>query len=249
MDKSRKKEVKDSVGIVRVPTGIPNLDRLIEGGFEKNSTNLLVGTSGAGKSIFAMQFLMTGMNLGEKTLYITFEEKKNEFYLNMKKFGWNLDDYEQKDLFTFLEYSPSKVKTMLEEGGGEIERVITKNKVQRVIIDSITSFTLLFENELTKREASLALFNIIKKWGCTSLLTFEEEPFKEGATHSEAIEFESDSVIILYLVMNKNKRERLIEILKMRGTDHSHNLFKFDIGTKGIAVSKEPTNSVPDFSR
>jgi len=249
MKKEGKKASAGASRIVRVPMGITNFDKLIEGGFEKNSTNLIVGTSGAGKSIFAMEFLIGGMKEGEKTLYVTFEEKKNEFYLNMEKFGWNLDDYEQRGLFTFLEYSPSKVKTMLEEGGGEIERVINKNKISRIVIDSITSFALLFENELTKREASLALFNIIKKWNCTSLITLEENPMRQNATHSEAIEFESDSVTILYLVMNKNKRERLIEILKMRGTNHSHNLYKFEVGKKGIEISKEPSTAVPNFNQ
>src|SRR3989344_3454257 len=82
----------------------------------------------AGKTIFATQFLVEAMKKGEKCLYVTFEEKKNQFYNNMKMFGWDLAEYEKKDLFTFLEYTPIKVKTMLEEGGGTIESVILKKK-------------------------------------------------------------------------------------------------------------------------
>jgi len=61
---------------VRIPSGIPNYDSLISGGFEKKSTNLLVGGSGSGKSIFATQFLIEGMRKGEACLYVTFEEEK-----------------------------------------------------------------------------------------------------------------------------------------------------------------------------
>lgn len=235
------------IRIARVPTKIPDFDTLIEGGFEKNSTNLLVGSAGVGKSIFATQFLVNGMKTGEKALYVTFEEKKDQFYHNMEEFGWDLREYEKKGLFTFLEYSPSKVKTMLEEGGGEIESVIVKNKVDRIVIDSITSFALLFDSELDKREASLALFNMIKKWNCTSLLTYEEGTYKEGAAHSKAIEFESDSIIMLYLAMNKNKRERFVEIVKMRGTNHSHGVYKFEICETGVKIDKKPSTNIPNL--
>ena len=124
----------------RIPTGISNFDKMIEGGFEEYTTNLLVGSSGSGKTIFSVQFLVEGMKRGEKCLYITFEENKLQFYRNMKRFGWDLEAYEKKGLFYFLEYKPGKVKTMLEEGGGTIESIVLKNKISRIVIDSITSF-------------------------------------------------------------------------------------------------------------
>jgi len=72
----------------RAGTGISNFDKMVSGGFERESINLIAGGSGSGKSIFALQFLMEGVKKGEKVLYITFEEKKEEFYENMKKIGW-----------------------------------------------------------------------------------------------------------------------------------------------------------------
>ena len=222
----------------RVSVGISNFDKLIEGGFEKNSINMVLGTSGSGKSIFATQFLIEGMKKGEKCLYITFEEKKSRFYENMKDFGWDLQKYEDKGLFVFLEYTPAKVKTMLEEGGGQIESLVISNKVSRLVIDSITSFALLFEDELEKREAALSLFNMIREWSCTSILTLEEEPREDSRASSRALEFESDSIILLHFVRNKNTRIRSLEILKMRGTKHSKQIFEFDVTKKGIDLKK-----------
>ena len=221
----------------RVVTGIYNFDGLIGGGFEKNSTNLVVGGSGAGKTIFATHFLVEGMKRGEKGLYVTFEEKKEQFFENMKDFGWDLADYEKKGLFTFLEYSPHKVKTMLEEGGGTIESVILKKKISRMVIDSITSFELLFEGELAKREAALELFGMIRDWDCTSLLTLDENVEGKGLT-SGTMEFEADSIILLYYIRNKNERQRRIEVVKMRGTKHSSSLYNFEIGKRGIIIGK-----------
>lgn len=226
----------------RVPTWIPNFDRLIEGGFQKNSTNLLVGDSGSGKSIFAIQFLKNAIEHGENVLYVTFEEKKEQFYENMATMGWNLEEYDKQGKFTFLEYTPIKVKTMLEEGGGAIENIILEKKISRIVIDSITSFALLFEDELSKREAALTLFSMIRDWDCTSLITLEEDPLYRKTGTSKVIEFEVDSTIAVYLVRDKRERKRFIEITKMRGTDHSKNIYPVKVDKHGYTISKKPTS-------
>jgi KaiC/GvpD/RAD55 family RecA-like ATPase len=239
-----KKPVKKGPKVAdRVPTYIKNLDPLIGGGFEKNSTNLLVGGSGAAKSIFSIQFLKGGMDHGEKALYITFEEKKDQFYENMASLGWDLADYEKRGLFTFLEYTPIKVKTMLEEGGGAIESIIFDKKVKRIVFDSITSFALLFEDELAKREAAMALFSMIRDWDCTSLLTLEEDPGATDST-SRAIEFEVDSTIAIFFARIKGRRTRFFEVLKMRGTDHSKRIYHYSVGKGGITIGKKPISNI-----
>jgi len=224
----------------RIPTGIKNFDDLIEGGFDKNSTNLLVGGSGSGKTIFATQFIMTGIKKGESCLYITFEEKKDEFYSNMDNFGWDLQALEKKGKFIFLEYTPEKVRTMLEEGGGIIESIILRKKISRVVIDSITSFELLFSEDIEKREAALALFDMLRKWDCTSLLTYEGSPSREKKVSSRTLEFESDSIILLYFIRPKKERERYLEVLKMRGTNHSRNIHPVSINKSGVVIDPKP---------
>jgi len=234
--KKNKPLKKVSKKIEKVKTGIDKLDKLIQGGYKKNSINLLVGGSGSGKTIFATQFLMDGIKSGEKCLYITFEEKKGEFYSNMREFGWDLEELEKKGDFVFLEYTPEKVKTMLEEGGGIIENVVLRKKIKRIVIDSITSFALLFEEDLQKREAALSLFNMLRKWDITSLLTYEEDPSEEKGPSSKSMEFEADSIILLYFKRIKKQRERHLEILKMRGTKHSLTVHPISITNKGIKL-------------
>ena len=236
-DRARKKVLKKRK-TERVPMGIKGFDKLIQGGFEKNSANLIVGGSGLGKTIFATQFLIDGLRGGENCLYVTFEEKKEQFYSNMKQFGWDLEVYDKKGQFVFLEYTPIKVKTMLEEGGGTIESVILKKKISRMVIDSITSFELLFEDELAKREAALALFGLIRDWEATALLTLEESA-EGGELESKTLEFEADSIIVLFFVRKKGDRQRRFEVVKMRGTDHTEKVYGFDIGKKGIVIGSK----------
>jgi len=238
----RKGKISMNVGhIERVPTGILNLDKVIEGGLEKNSTNLLVGGSGNGKSIFATQFLMEGVKKDEAVLYVAFEEKKSEFYLNMLELGWDLEEAERQGKFFFLSYSPEKIRTMLEEGGGDIETLVLTKGIKRVAIDSITAFVMLFDRDVDMREKTLALFSLLRSWTCTSLLIYERDPLIDKKQSSRVLEFEADSLILLYFTRIKKKRERFLEVYKMRGTNHSTNIFPYEIcGKKGIVVSDNP---------
>jgi len=226
----------------KISLGIENFDSLIGGGFEKNSTNLVVGATGCGKTIFATQFLVGGLKKGEPCLYVTFEETKEQFYKNMKEFGWNLEEYEKKGLFTFLEYTPSKVRSMLDEGGGTIENVIVGKKVTRMVIDSISSFELLFKDELEKREAELSLFSMLRGWNCTTLLTFDQNPLNQTNSRSNILEFEVDSIIAFYYLTEKGRRQRYVEVLKMRGREHSNRVYGAVLGRKGFGIGKKPVN-------
>ena len=223
----------------RISTGVPGLDALIDDGFVDGSSNLIVGNAGSGKTIFAIQFIVEGIRRGEPGIYVTFEERKDKMYENMKSFGWDLEKYENEGKFVFLEYTPEQVKKILVEGGGQIESIIEKIDAKRIVIDSITSFALLYEDELTRKEAALALFDLINRWGCTALMTSQQE--RDGITQSNEVssvlEFEVDSIIILYHEKSDGTRKRALEVLKMRGTKTPEKTYHLAIDKNGLSVS------------
>lgn len=226
------KEVK------RVSSGIPGFDKLVQGGFKEKSINLVIGGPGSGKTIFAMMFLVEGFKKGEPGIYVTFEEKKEKMYEDMKSFCWDIEKYEKEGLFSYLEYTPEQVKKVLIEGGGTIDSVVTKMKAQRMVIDSVTSFALLYREELAKKEAALALFEMIDRWGCTAVMTSQDTSLR-GIEVSTALEFEVDSIVILYHEKKKGVRKRALEILKMRGTKVPNETYGLRIDKNGLAVLPE----------
>ena len=242
--KSRKKNLNKDTSVAqnkilipkrsRIKTGVTNLDPLMQGGLKQHSVTLIVGSTGSGKTIFALQFLLEGLKKGESCLYITFEEKKNKLYDDMSAFGWNLAKFEEQKKFFYLEYNPEQVKSLIEEGGGSVDPLIEKHKVTRIVIDSVTSFSLLYQDELAKKEAGLALFDLIEKWGCTAVLTVQG--FGDDKNIHSSLEFEADSIILLYHFKEKGKRERALEILKMRGTSHTNKTISAEITNSGLKV-------------
>jgi circadian clock protein KaiC len=233
--KSKLRIKSKSVSKVRVKTGIANLDPLIQGGLKPTSITLVTGDAGSGKTIFAMQFLLEGLRKGEKCLYLTFEEKKEKLYDDMDSFNWDFEKYEAEKKLFYLEYSPEQVKSLIEEGGGTVDQLISKNKISRLVIDSVTSFSLLYQDELARKEAGLALFELINKWGCTAVLTAQAEA-KKYELEGSSLEFEADSIILLYHFRQKGNRVRALEILKMRGTRHINKTMEVEISQKGFII-------------
>lgn len=222
----------------RFSSGVPGFDKLAQGGFKEKSINLVVGGPGSGKTIFAVMFLVEGLKKGEPGIYVTFEEKKKKLYEDMKSFGWDLEGYEKKGIFSYLEYTPEQVKKVLIEGGGTIDSIVTKMKAQRMVIDSVTSFALLYKEELAKKEAALALFEMIDRWGCTAVLTSQDTSLR-GIEISSALEFEVDSIVILYHEKIKGTRIRGLEVLKMRGTKIPNETYGLRIDKSGMAILSE----------
>ena len=219
----------------RIPSGISGFDDLIEGGFKVGSINLLAGSAGSGKTTFSIQFLIEGIKRGESGVYITFEEKREKLFDDMLEFGWDLAKYEEMGLFKFLEYSPEQIKRVLVEGGGTVDAIITQMQVKRLVIDSITSFALLFQDQLSQKESALALFELINNWGCTALLTSQAIQISPDDLTSQ-LEFEVDSIILLYHFKKQGIRQRALEILKMRGTRITEKTVKLIIDDYGIRV-------------
>src|SRR3989344_3442250 len=232
--KITKKKVK-TVEIKRISTGVENLDKLSGDGFIEKSITLVAGGAGSGKTILAMQFLWEGLKEGDACLYITFEEHKEKSYKDFAEFNWNFEAYEKKKKFFYLEYSPEQVKSLIEEGGGTVDQLILKYNIKRLVIDSITSYYLLYQDEGSRKAAGLALFELINQWGCTAVLTSQAVTSKDDLMTS-SLEFEADSIILLYHFRDKCERKRAFEILKMRGTRHSNKTMMFDITSNGITI-------------
>lgn len=222
----------------RAKSGITGFDELIEGGFERESIILLVGASGTGKTIFSMQFLYNGAALyDEPGVFLSFEEDQDQLYRQAEQFGWDFKKLEREDKFRLLTFKPHQITKILEEGGGQIRDAMTEIKAKRIIVDSITSYGLLFRDEYKRREKILEFFNMLRKWGVTSLVVCEEDPDivekEEGG-----IGFISDAVVSLYYEHDKEKGIRIhsLEILKMRGTKHTNRVCALNFEKEGITV-------------
>lgn len=228
--------------LARVPSGIAGLDGLVEGGFVQGSTVLLRGGTGTGKTLASMQYLYHGArDHDEPGIYLSFSESKPAIYQHARVMGWDFERLEKKGKFAFIRYSPHEVEMVLKEGGGTIRDTIESIGAKRLVIDSLTAYSLLFESPYQADESTLSLFDMLRKWGCTTIVTSEAAALPDESDF-ERLGFLTDAILNIYYVRSEDHRYRALEIVKMRDTIHSEKIhglaFRREAGATNLVITR-----------
>ena len=243
---------------IRTKTGIQGLDKALNGGFPQANTVLISGGAGTGKSTFCIQFLINGATLfGERGLYISTEQNKQELYRQAAGFGWNLADLEQKNLLkiVFLDITGSDGFVV------KLSNAIREFNPKRMVIDSLTTLTdtlilsglceekafsmvqiaetvnpIPRNDEIVTKNILYTLFKEIKKYGITTLLTTELPEDQKTLSADGVSEFVADGVICLRALTVGDSSTRNLEIRKMRYTPMDGGLKTYELSTTGVSL-------------
>ena len=219
--------------VKRVPTGIPRLDSLMEGGLIQGSANMVTGETGTGKTIFALQFLWEGLKKGDTCIYITLEESPEDIKADALQFGWDLAEYESKGLFRIIYHDPAQINNL----GGTIIDEIKRLNAKRLVIDSTSLMALNVESKAQARKILYNIINTIKSAGCNALLLSEIPEGSDALSRFGVEEFVVDAVIVLnYLEYASGGLDRSLIIRKMRKTNHGKDIYPMQIGPHGIII-------------
>jgi len=218
-------------------TGVDGLDSILNGGIVSDSTVLVSGNPGTGKSIFGIQYLYNGVTeFDEKGIYISFEENEEDIRqaaasIGLDDFGDLVDDGEikiyDKRLMLREEDFTAAVDRLLEDFAG--------TDYDRLVLDSLTMFSLFFDDEREERTYLLKFSDILKENGLTSLLINEQGAvFPETEIGLE--NFLTDGNIYFVQTPTESDVNRYVWVAKMRKQDIDTDIFPMEIGQGGITV-------------
>jgi circadian clock protein KaiC len=221
----------------RVETGIAGLDKMLAGGFVPGSANLLRGAPGTGKTLLALEFLVHGVALGEAGLLITFEEFPQSLQFDAQALGWDLRALQDQGGLQLYFTSPQVLLNSLEAPDSPLSELFVEKDIRRVVVDSVTHFTRLTNDESALRNIYHQLTNALKRQGVTSLLLAEEGRLAAQRTERGALSFIVDSIVILRYVEIESAIQRAIAVIKLRGSDHIKEIRRYEIRTGGLVVA------------
>lgn len=217
----------------RVKSCITGLDELMGGGFPQKQLILLTGTSGTGKTTFCTQFVYNGVKkFGENGVYLTLEEPIESIKENAKTFGWDFEALEKSKKFAFIRYDPYHIEDVF----AMLESTVRQTKATRVVVDSVSAIGLHVKDKTELRRMIFNLSLILRKLGCTALISSEIVPGSKGISRYGVEEFVSDSVIVLYYERLQSTFSRALQVWKVRGSAHSEKLHPYKIDENGITV-------------
>jgi len=232
-----------TLGVQKIRTMIEGFDDISHGGMPIGRTTLVSGTSGTGKTLFAVQFLYNGITyFDEPGVFVTFEESPTDIIKNAYSFGWDLQSLIDKGKLFILDASPDPegqdivgnfdLSALIER----IQYAIRKYKARRVSIDSVTAVFQQYDAASVVRREIFRLVARLKQVGATTIMTTERVEEYGPVARFGVEEFVSDNVVIVRNVLEGERRRRTLEILKLRGTTHMKGEYPFTITDDGINI-------------
>jgi circadian clock protein KaiC len=219
----------------RTAAGVPGLDVVTGGGLPRGRATLVTGTSGSGKTVLGLQFLWAGEQvLGESGVLVTFEERAQDLFVNAAGFGWDpaasvrdgrlavVDATVEDDV---VEAGPFDFGGLL----ARIEHALRITGAQRLVIDAIDAAYAQFSDASAVRRELARLIRRIRDWGVTTLVTAERTDEYGAIARYGVEEFLIDNVVLLRNTLERNRRRRTVEVLKLRGYGHHKGEFPFAI--------------------
>ena len=224
----------------RLRTGVPGLDEMMCGGVPEGDAVMLTGPAGSGKTTFASQFVAQGLAEGENCVVAVFEEYPEAFLARTKVGPVDFGEMIAANRLTVLYLRPMtlSVDEMLVELANTVKRVHAK----RVVIDSLSGFEIALAPtfRLDFRESLYRLVGALTAAGVTVMMTAEViDVFPEIRFTNERVSFVTDDILVQRYVEIDGHLEKVIAVVKMRGSDHATDFRRYRLTPSG-AVLGEP---------
>ncbi len=222
----------------RATTGVAALDDVLGGGFPRNRLYLVDGDPGTGKTTVGLQFLLEGIRLGERALYVTLSETAEELQAVARSHGWSTeglviheftdqDSLAQDAQYTVFQPSEVELGNTMSSLFAEVERI----QPRRVVVDSLSDMRLLARDPLRYRRQILSLKQFFAGRGCTVLL-LDDRTFESSDRQLHSI---AHGVVRLeQLPRQYGPSRRRLQIVKIRGTAYREGTHDFVIRKGGM---------------
>ncbi|XEQ93578.1 Circadian clock protein kinase KaiC [Sporomusa carbonis] len=215
--------------------GITELDEMLSGGLKEGTITLISGGTGTGKTALALKFLLDGAEKGEKGLVLSFEEPVVQLIDNVRSLGWELDKYLADGRLDIRFISP--IELDVDKHAFEIMDMVGENRVDRLVIDSISSFESSVIDLQKYKDYLWALGQQLKRRHVTTIFTvLNEDLFSPVVVTKAQISLMTDNIIILRYVEDDSNVKKVLGILKARGTNHNKDFREYEITPNGINI-------------
>ncbi|MGA7476269.1 MAG: ATPase domain-containing protein [Thermoplasmata archaeon] len=236
-----------AVVLERCESGIEGLDSILEGGIPRGNMVLVAGSVGTGKTTLCLEFLVRGAERGERSLFLSVTEASRKLMQNLSTFEFFHKDLVEKGSLVFVDLPKAYDRLGLgrEELTSEeigivlrtIRDLVQSLGIRRLVLDSLTSVCYRIRREEQIRDFMLRLGQELNEAGCTSLLVSEIGPTPGRYSLHGVEEAIVDGVILLSNSHRMGDILRVLQVIKMRGTSHSHAQFVIQLTPIGMLMA------------
>lgn len=228
------------VSAERIATGVAGLDEMLGGGLLRGHVIVASGPTGAGKTIFALQFIYHHLRQGKRCLYISASDDVESVVTNAFSFGWDFRPYVESGQLDLRHVEIVEIEAgskITSDYLDQLPRILQESGAEIIALDSITEYDDLCKSDTERRARMLHLRRIIKNLGGTAIFSAESDDSQTRSKYGMA-EYASDGLILLrhYQPEDFSLFLYIIQVKKMRWIKHSRDMRAYSITDHGIEI-------------
>jgi circadian clock protein KaiC len=218
----------------RVSSGNPHLDELMGGGPAAGDATLILGPSGAGKTIFALRYIAEGLEHGEDCLFVTFQDTSDQLVAMAAVFGWDLGTARATGRLKISHVPMGSLD--LDVVAAVVREELATRPVRRVVIDSLAELAAAAREAERFPAYKRSLIGLIRADGASLVVTSETTTLGPPADPFGGLMFLFHNVIQLRYIERDSQVGRALNIGKMRNSQHDMGLHSFTITEDGMTI-------------
>jgi circadian clock protein KaiC len=218
----------------RLASGIPRLDELMGGGISAGQATVVLGPSGAGKTILGLRFAAQGLEAGERCLYVSFQETDDLLVKKAASFGWDLAEA-QKSGQLAIHFVPVG-ELDLDTIAAAVRRELAKGSIRRVVVDSLAELVFAAREADRFPAYSRSLVGWIRAAGASVVITSETTTLGPMTEPIGGLSFLFQNVILLRYLEIGSELRRALNVIKMRTSNHDKGVYEYVIDADGLTI-------------
>jgi len=233
----------NAASIAKIPSGIPGLDRIANGGFPEGRSALVVGKAGTGKTILGLQAAAAFVRQGVKTILLAVEESPEDLAVTGDALGFDLSGAIAAGGLRVSDATRPMDGPLVVSGEYDIsglvhrvEALVKQTGARAVVLDSATALFSPRPPQELLRNLFFQLVHAFRRLGLTSIVLAEAASGDGPLTSLGVEDYVCDMVIVLRNIVDGERRRRTVEINKYRRSAHQKGEYPFTITAKGIAI-------------
>ncbi|WP_026354231.1 ATPase domain-containing protein [Massilia niastensis] len=220
----------------RVPSGVPDLDLMLNGGIPQGHSVLVSGPSGCGKTILGTRFLQEGARLGEKGVVMSFEKGASRLR--------NAELAELVQAGDVAVVESRMIDLTIDVLLDELDEAIDRTGAQRVLVDSLSELTLYLapEGRAQLRTVVFRMMASLARRGVTVMVTMGlDDQYTQLQISQAEIAYLTDAIIVMRYGENEGRLRKFLSVVKVRGSAHSADLREYEITDAGFEIRPDRT--------